>query len=687
MLKSNLYVENQNVKSAGSVTSLILFGTTGFIIANTMFLGGISPLNVSLISCTSFLSSLAVFISSLISYIFNGKAIDALPQIISMLVVIIVKFVVVEIANKKQSKTMFSIISGVLMLFVSVGISFLKNATNQEYVLNFANSLICGSSTFFLFSIKNAIEKDKVIPVSGVGGASLGVIYTFAIATLASIDIFSLNIGLILGILVILLAIKKYKYLGGAICGVLTSCGIMMCSPTIGLGTIFFALSGIIAGICLNSGVVGSTFVFMIINIIGLATTGITTETFFIVINLAVSTSIYVIIPVSLWLKVIRIFGTYSSSLNIISQNAVGKLQFAAMTIKDMNNSFEQVSDVIEQNSNLVEIMSEKKLHKKEMRDMLSEHFIAVEDMLNSLTTNMCRCSLIDDYYSKKIDTYFSKFGIYKTHSCVYLNKYGYINIEIFIENSIEMDSDDLLIDISDIVERELDTPKFFKIDNITRIEMWEKPTYSVDIGAYQISGKETETSGDCYEYFYNQNSEMYIVLSDGMGSGKRAKLDALLTSSFISRLIQAGVGYKAAIKFVNNYLKAKSWEESFATVDISMINLYTGKLEVIKAGAWATYIIRNGKAIKIEMCSFPIGIIDSVNPVLKEYNLNDNDIVVCVSDGVHDECLKDFVTISRENKSKTTQEIAKMMARKAHNTSSDEHVDDITVIVAKVKI
>ncbi len=50
-----------------------------------------------------------------------------------------------------------------------------------------------------------------------------------------------------------------------------------------------------------------------------------------------------------------------------------------------------------------------------------------------------------------------------------------------------------------------------------------------------------------------------HIVLSDGMGSGTAAAVDANMTVSLITKLIDAGVSYTAALKIVNSALLVKS--------------------------------------------------------------------------------------------------------------------------------
>ena len=112
-----------------------------------------------------------------------------------------------------------------------------------------SQAVLCACTVYFIFIAHQVSKKEKIIPVTGKAAASLGVIYVVALATLTSIDISRLNFGRIIGILITLLAIKKYKHLGGAVVGVLTSCGIILCSPVLGRSTMLLACAGLIAGL------------------------------------------------------------------------------------------------------------------------------------------------------------------------------------------------------------------------------------------------------------------------------------------------------------------------------------------------------------------------------------------------------------------------------------------------------
>lgn len=758
MIKSQTYNQKESVTWYGNITSLIVLAILGYITSNTTITGGLSPLNVSIVACSNMIGGIAVFATSLISYIFNGTATYAVPQISSMVVILGIKFITNESWRKKNNVAVASILSGFAMLFFGTAVSLIEKASYYQIFLRASQAVICGCTVFFIFTALQVIKKEKLIPISGTAGASLGVIYVIALATLTSIDVSRINFGRVIGVLIMLLAIKKYKHLGGAVCGVLTSCGVILCSPTLGRSTMLLACAGLIAGLFAEFGSVALIISFIVSNIVGLIAIGVTFDTFPMLLDIGIATTIFIMIPSSLWSKVLQSTGFSQTSVEVIAQNASERLNFASKTLNDVKESISKVSIAMEKKTQEQDLVSKvcenvcgkcknnllcweqnynetnKAFYKieralnvlgkvsykdfpeelnhcvknnllenefntmynevnyqfklkqklKEMQIMLSDQFSAMEEMLSSLGSQLSSYALSDNNLSKKVYSYFSKNGILNAKTCVFFNQQGSLNVEIYIPGKMKIDSTELCLSISDLVERDLELPRLSTVGDLTRIELWEKPQFCVDMGAFQIAGKRSEITGDSYELFMDNDTEAYVVLSDGMGSGKRAQLDSLLTSSLISRLIRAGIGYSSAIRLINTSMRVKAWEESFATVDISIINLCTGNLKIIKAGASATYLVRGEQLKKLEASSLPIGIIQEVNPATINLNLKPNDILISASDGVVDEALESLRQIALSDKKASAKELAEKMVRSARQFAIENHCDDITIVVSK---
>ena len=75
--------------------------------------------------------------------------------------------------------------------------------------------------------------------------------------------------------------------------------------------------------------------------------------------------------------------------------------------------------------------------------------------------------------------------------------------------------------------------------------------------------------------------------------------------------------------------------EETFATIDLAVFDLYTAQVELIKVGAAPTYIKRGREVVRIDSACLPIGILSSIEIESTTRNLQDGDLVVMVTDGL----------------------------------------------------
>src|SRR5690606_19607729 len=139
-----------------------------------------------------------------------------------------------------------------------------------------------------------------------------------------------------------------------------------------------------------------------------------------------------------------------------------------------------------------------------------------------------------------------------------------------------------------------------------------------------------------------------------------------------------------------NSVLRTKSTGEIFTTLDLGFIDLYTGKFQMIKTGAPATFIKKKDRVEVINSSSLPVGMLKEVDFNIYEEYIEDGDIIIMMSDGVLDSCedvgnrekwMKDFIM---NLDSINPQTIAKKILDKA-KTNATSNRDDMTVLVTKV--
>lgn len=214
---------------------------------------------------------------------------------------------------------------------------------------------------------------------------------------------------------------------------------------------------------------------------------------------------------------------------------------------------------------------------------------------------------------------------------------------------------------------------------------------YDITVGMATKAKQGAEINGDSILKLKLDDGKMLLALSDGMGSGKEANQSSQTAIKMVKRLIASGFDKQAALELINSSIAMKSQNESFATLDISILDLYNGNMEILKNGAGPTYVKR-GKEIKtIHAISLPTGILNNVDSVVFDTDLQKDDIIVMCTDGILDanyealnkeETFKQFLqNINIDN----PQKIADIIVKEAIDYSYGTAKDDMTVIVAKI--
>ncbi|MCC8097261.1 MAG: SpoIIE family protein phosphatase, partial [Eubacterium sp.] len=111
-------------------------------------------------------------------------------------------------------------------------------------------------------------------------------------------------------------------------------------------------------------------------------------------------------------------------------------------------------------------------------------------------------------------------------------------------------------------------------------------------------SGK--RVSGDNHTFTKLKDGTYLLALSDGMGSGRAASEESAASLDLFREFISSGFSKEASIRLINTCLEINTSEESFATLDACIINLYSGDTSIIKTAACPTDILRNGRVKEI---------------------------------------------------------------------------------------
>lgn len=217
-----------------------------------------------------------------------------------------------------------------------------------------------------------------------------------------------------------------------------------------------------------------------------------------------------------------------------------------------------------------------------------------------------------------------------------------------------------------------------------------EDSNFKVLTGIAREAKEGEEVCGDNYSFIQLETGEMIMSLSDGMGSGMLACEESESVIELLEDFIEAGFKEESAIKLINSILVLRSNEQSFSTVDMAVINLFTGICDFIKIGAATTFLKRDNWVETIRSTTMPIGVFNQVDYDNISKKLYEGDHIIMVSDGVLDsapgeEKEKFFEELLCNISSQNPNEIAAILLEKAKENNQNQVIDDMTVLVAGI--
>ena len=186
--------------------------------------------------------------------------------------------------------------------------------------------------------------------------------------------------------------------------------------------------------------------------------------------------------------------------------------------------------------------------------------------------------------------------------------------------------------------------------------------------------------------YSYLKEGKQLVALSDGMGVGENASRESQAAIQLLEKLLGSGFGQDTSLQTINSVLLLRSRSETFATLDLVMIDLYTGQADFVKTGSAPSFIKRKGQVQVIAASSLPMGILEDIEVFREKISLYPGDMVVMLSDGVVEArpdaveplWIEEFLQAMDET---DPQVLAEHIIHRALTLCHGKPLDDMTVI------
>lgn len=383
----------------------------------------------------------------------------------------------------------------------------------------------------------------------------------------------------------------------------------------------------------------------------------------------------------------------FDSTLKDIKLIAQLRLSGEAVTAERLGSGIglvctkiQKLSDEIDADYKQYVSTMDQRLRIEEMRSVVSDQFSSMAQMLYDISALLAEDKLYDENRSRDIMRALKANRITAEVVSYRENSFSRAAVEIVMnEEPNRVNSEKIRKILSSTLKKKFREAEVTVEDFSTVLLFRQKSEYEFSIGIKQIPCGDNKVCGDCAQSFDSQDGCSIAVISDGMGTGKRAATDAAMTSTIMNRLLSSGFTFKSALKLVNSALMIRNADESLSTVDTVCLNPYNAKVTFNKAGAAASYVRHGEKIYRIEKPSLPVGILRNIDYASDEFIARQGDIILMTSDGVKgesDDWIKETLMCwSTDN----MQELASHIASLAKAKNGEKFPDDITVIAIKI--
>lgn len=208
-----------------------------------------------------------------------------------------------------------------------------------------------------------------------------------------------------------------------------------------------------------------------------------------------------------------------------------------------------------------------------------------------------------------------------------------------------------------------------------------ESNKYNLSCSALCKTKNGEQISGDTALGFSAGHGSYYLILADGMGSGKNAGVQSELVIDMLRKLITGGLSVPGALNIYRSTTRFKQ-SNTFATVDICEIELNQGTADFYKAGAYDSFHLHGDGISVLRGGGLPLGLSEKDRLHHQHIKVDDGDYLILASDGLSaiSEPIEQVLLLCRATDTKIfAQNILRRLVEE-----NDAANDDVTVMVCK---
>ncbi|MBR6768050.1 MAG: SpoIIE family protein phosphatase [Clostridia bacterium] len=230
-----------------------------------------------------------------------------------------------------------------------------------------------------------------------------------------------------------------------------------------------------------------------------------------------------------------------------------------------------------------------------------------------------------------------------------------------------------------------LSSPHFEFNGDFVTMRVDSLPAISAEVASAFCAKEQEGVSGDSLSVFDGPCNNRFLLLCDGMGSGRTAAVTARISTVFLEKMLSAGNKKGVVLKMLSNFLRSKS-EECHSTADLVELDFLSSRALFTKCGAAPSFVLHNGNLFRVDSRSVPIGITREIDTEEIETPIYAGDLIIMLSDGIIP-TEEDILRLS-ETLTDSASLSPKELADKILSLAAEEDKpapDDCSVLVARI--
>lgn len=213
---------------------------------------------------------------------------------------------------------------------------------------------------------------------------------------------------------------------------------------------------------------------------------------------------------------------------------------------------------------------------------------------------------------------------------------------------------------------------------------------YQMLCGISRVTKAGELVSGDNYSFLQKDTGKVVMSLADGMGSGVGACRESEKVIELLEQFLEAGFPQETAVRMINSCMLLQNRNQSFSTIDLCMVDLYSAACDFLKSGAAATFLKRGDDIEILRPGAMPSGLLQQSDYESTHRQLKEADTVIMMTDGVlealpeeeREELMSDLI---RRTAVPNAKEHAQRLMERVYLMQKLQARDDMTILIGTI--